>query len=216
MICTAFRLARPALLGGRLISSESAESSRFPTSPQSPQPDLTPSITPLGITFLTADGTTTNATAAVPLFVEVLYKYVNPTCSNYTIQFVVNGWTNVIAPVNYGCGKTGTTEWEYSDGPYIMYKPGKYTISVTVDSGNTITKTAATKTLTTNVVFGGAIIPQWGVIDAEFGRTNLGPGTDVIVGTMDDAFDFNHPWYTGNDSRGRPRLIRSRSKCPRR
>ena len=32
-------------------------------------------------------------------------------------------------------------------------------------------------------------------------------GTDVIVGTMDDAFDFLHPWFTGNDSRGRPRLI---------
>lgn len=166
-------------------------------------------MTPLSVTFLAADGTKTNATAAVPLYVEILYKYVNPNCSNYTLQFVVNGWTNITTPVNYGCGYTGTTEWQYSDGPYIMYKPGKYTISVTVDSGNAITKSAATKTLTTNVVFGGDIIPQWGVIDAEFGRTNLGPGTDVIVGTMDDAFDFNHPWFTGNDSRGRPRLIKA-------
>ena len=166
-------------------------------------------MTPTGIKIIAADGTATNATAAVPFWVEVDYNYVNPNCSNYIIQYVVNGWTNITAPVNYGCGYTGTTDWEYDQGPWIMYKPGKYTISLTVDSGNAITKTAASKTFTTNVTFGGAIIPQWGLIDVEFGRTNLGPGTDVIVGTMDDAFDFNHPWFTGNDSRGRPRLIKA-------
>jgi hypothetical protein len=89
-----------------------------------------------------------------------------------------------------------------------MYKPGTYPITVTVDSGNAIAESnEGDKTKTTNLVVGGSILPQWALVDVEFGRTNLGMGTDVIVGTMDDAFDFLDPWFTGNDSLGRPRLI---------
>src|SRR5580698_3536460 len=55
---------------GRLISSDGDESSRFPASPQSPQPQLTPSITPTGIKIVGSDGTATNALAGVPFWVQ--------------------------------------------------------------------------------------------------------------------------------------------------
>jgi len=148
------------------------------------------------------------ATAGVPFWVEVDYDYFNPVCTYYTLARVVNGWTNIAPAINWGCGYTGSTAWYHYWGPWLMYKPGTYPITVTVDSGNAIISAKNSgKTMTIRLGVGGSILPQWALVDAEFGRTNLSMGTDVIVGTMDDAFDFLHPWFTGNDSRGRPRLI---------
>lgn len=167
-----------------------------------------PKFTVTGIKIIAPDGSQTNAVAGSPFFVQVDYTYANSVKTNYTIARVVNGWTNFSAPTNYGYGYTGTTSWAFNAGEWLMYKAGTYSITVTVDPENVITPASNTgKTMTTNFVAGGTIIPQWALVDVEYGRTNLGPGTDVIVGTMDDAFDFNDPWYTGVDSLGRPRLI---------
>jgi len=168
----------------------------------------TPKFTVTGIKIIAPDGSQTNAVAGAPFFVQVDYNYANPVCTDYTIQRVVNGWTNISAPVTYGCGYTGNTSWILNAGEWLMYKAGTYSISVTVDPGNAVTADSnTTKTMTTNIVVGGTIIPQWALVGVEFGRTNLGPGTDVIVGTLDDAFDYLDPLYTGTDSLGRPRLI---------
>src|SRR3984957_2220152 len=165
-------------------------------------------ITVTAIKIVAPNGDVTNAVAGAPFFVQVDYNYDNPSCTDYTIQRVVNGWTNISAPTNYGCGSSGNTSWAVDAGPWLFYKAGTYPISVTVDPGNTVTAASDTgKTKTTNIVVGGTIIPQWALVDVEYGRTNLGPGTDVIVGTLDDAFDYLDPWYQGNDSLGRPRLI---------
>ena len=143
----------------------------------------------------------------VPFWVEIDWQYTNPDCTNYTLMRVVNGWTNVSPAINWGCGYTGTTGWYHYWGAWVLYKAGTYPITVTVDPDNTASPASAGKTMTINVTVGGSIIPQWARVEAEFGRTNLSPGTDVIVGSMDDALDFLHPWFTGSDSRGRPRLV---------
>jgi hypothetical protein len=167
-----------------------------------------PAFTVTGIKIIAPNGSQTNAVAGVPFFVEVDYDYANPVTTNYTIERVVNGWTNYSTPTNYGAGYTGTTVWNLIAGYWLMYKAGTYSITVTVDPSNSITPISNTKkTMTTNIVVGGSIIPQWALVGVEFGRTNLSAGTDVIIGTMDDAFDFNDPWYAGNDSLGRPRLV---------
>jgi hypothetical protein len=166
-----------------------------------------PSIQITGVEVVDIDDNPITVTAGVPFWVEIDWEYDNPNCDNYTLSRAVNGWTNVAPAINWGCGDTGATYWYHYWGPWLMYKAGNYPITVTVDSGNAITGASAGKTMTINLSVGGSILPQWALVDAEFGRTNLGMGTDVIVGTMDDAFDYLHPWFTGNDSRGRPRLV---------
>lgn len=167
-----------------------------------------PSFSVTAIKTVDANDNPLTPTAGVPFWVEVDFEYNNPVCTDYTIQRVVNGWTNTAAAINWGCGYNGQTFWDHVWGSWFMYKPGVYPITVTVDSGNAITTSAnSSKTMTTHIVVGGSILPEWALVDVEFGRTNLGSGTDVIVGTMDDAFDYLHPWFTGNDSLGRPRLI---------
>jgi hypothetical protein len=200
---------------GRVFAQAPLEAGRaphFPTSPQDPQPDASaPNIVVTAIKIVDVNDNPITATAGVPFFVEVDYKYVNPVCTAYTISRAVNGWTNTAAPITLGCGYTGTTSWIQLSGFYwLMYKAGTYPITVTVDSGNAIAESSPSqKTMTTNLVVGGSIIPQWALVDVEFGRTNLSAGTDVIIGTMDDAFDYLDPLYTGNDSLGRPRLIKA-------
>jgi hypothetical protein len=164
-------------------------------------------ITVYNVRIVDANDNPISVTPGVPFFVEVDWEYDNPSCTNYTIYRVVNGFTNVAPAINYGCGYTGATFWGHYWGAWILYKAGTYPITVTVDSGNAITGPSASKTMTINLTVGGTILPQWALIQAEYGRTNLSAGTDVIIGSMDDAFDFLHPWFTGNDSRNRPRLI---------
>jgi CARDB len=169
---------------------------------------LTPNLRVTGIKIVDVNDKPIVPVAGQPFFVEIDWSYSNPVCTNYTLTRVVNGWTNTAPPINYGCGHTGTTSWAHVWGAWVMYKAGTYPITVIVDSGNSIAESSETdNNLTTNVVVQGSIVPEWALVNVEFGRTNLGGGTDVIVGTMDDAFDYLHPWYTGNDSRGRPRLI---------
>ena len=148
-----------------------------------------------------------SVTPGVPFWVEIDWQYNNPNCTNYTLMRVVNGWTNIAPAVNYGCGYSGATYWYHYWGAWVLYKAGTYPITVTVDPDNTAAAPGAAKTMTINLTVGGSILPQWALVEAEYGRTNLSPGTDVIVGSMDDAFDFLHPWFTGTDSRGRPRLV---------
>jgi hypothetical protein len=61
-------------------------------------------------------------TVGVPFYVEVDYDYDNPVCTDYTISRIVNGWTNIALPVNYGCGYSGkNTSWEHVYGEWLMY-----------------------------------------------------------------------------------------------
>ena len=167
-----------------------------------------PNLIATGIRIVDANDNSISPAPGVPFWVEIDWEYDNPVCTNYTLMRVVNGWTNIAPAINWGCGYTGATFWSHYWGPWLFYKAGTYQITVKVDAGNTIAESNTNdNTLTTNLVVGGSILPQWALIDAEFGRTNLGAGTDVIVGTMDDAFDFLHPWFTGTDSRGRSRLV---------
>ena len=167
-----------------------------------------PNLIATGIRIVDANDNPISPTPGVPFWVEIDWEYDNPVCTSYTLMRVVNGWTNIAPAINWGCGDTGATFWYHYWGPWLFYKAGTYQITVKVDAGNAIAESNENdNTLTTNLVVGGSIIPQWALVDVEFGRTNLGPGTDVIVGTMDDAFDFLHPWFTGTDSRGRPRLV---------
>jgi hypothetical protein len=166
-----------------------------------------PSIEVTDVRIVDDNDNPISVTPGTPFWVEIDWEYDNPTCANYTLSRVVNDWTNVAPAVNYGCDYTGATYWYHYWGSWIIYKAGTYPITVTVDSGNAITPASSAKTMTINLTVGGSILPQWALVDAEFGRTNLGEGTDVIVGSMDDAFDYLHPWFTGNDSRGRPRLV---------
>jgi hypothetical protein len=175
---------------------------------QLPPPAGPPNLYVTGIRIVDGNDNPISVNAGVPFWVEIDWSYDNPVCTNYTLSRVVNGWTNVAPAINYGCGYTGSTFWYHYWGPWLVYKAGTYPITVKVDAGNAIAESNENdNTMTTNLVVGGSIIPQWALISAEFGRTNLGAGTDVIVGTMDDAFDFLHPWFTGNDSHGRARLI---------
>ena len=166
-----------------------------------------PSFQVTAVKVVDANDNPITVTPGVPFWVEVDWEYDNPVCTNYTLSRVVNGWTNVATAINWGCGDSGATFWYHYWGSWVIYKAGTYPITVTVDSGNAITGPGGGKTLTTSLTVGGTILPQWALIQAEFGRTNLSEGTDVIVGSMDDAFDFLHPWFTGNDSRGRPRRV---------
>ena len=166
-----------------------------------------PSFQVTAVKIVDGNDTPLTVTPGVPFWVEIDWEYINPVCTNYTLSRVVNGWTNVAPAINFGCGNSGQTAWYHYWGSWVIYKAGTYPITVTVDSGNAITGPSAAKSMTINLTVGGTIMPQWALVDAEFGRTNLSEGTDVIVGSMDDAFDFLHPWFTGNDSRGRPRLV---------
>jgi hypothetical protein len=175
--------------------------------PQPSPPTGNPIIQVTAVKVVDVNDNPIAVTPGVPFWVEVDWQYTNPDCTNYTIMRVVNGWTNVCPAINYGCGYTGTTYWYHYWGAWVLYKAGTYPITVTVDPDNTASAPNAAQTMTINLTVGGAIIPQWALVGAEFGRTNLSPGTDVIVGSMDDAFDFLDPWFTGDDSRGRPRLV---------
>lgn len=179
---------------------------RSSNGPQGSQPNL--HVT--GVKVTDSAGNTITPMAGEPFFVEVAWNYANPVCTDYTITRVVNGWTNTAPPIHWGCGYTGNTSWNHVWGAWVLYKAGVYSITATVDSGGAIAESdEGDNSLTVSVTVGGTVVPEWALVNAEFGRTSLGPGTDVIVGTMDDAFDYLHPWYQGNDSRGRPRHIAS-------
>jgi hypothetical protein len=84
-------------------------------------------------------------------------------------------------------------------------------VTVTLDPDNAVTESNENdNAVTVTFLVSGNITAEWELVHAGYGRENLGDGTGVIVGTMDDAFDFKHPWYCGNDSEGNPRLVASK------
>ena len=89
-----------------------------------------------------------------------------------------------------------------------MHKAGTYEITVSLDSDNAIAEVEESDNLWTfDIEIDGTVTPEWALVEADAGRVLLGDGTGVVVGSMDDAVDFHHPWLAGNDSLGRPRLI---------
>ena len=195
--------ARP---GGRDFSPEARAAAASADVAAAPLPNLR--IT--SIQIADGAGNPTTPTVGKGFWVRVNYTYANANCNAYTIRRAVNGWTHIAPAVDFGCGTTGTGSWIHYWGTWLIHMGGSYAITVALDSGNAVAESnEADNTVTTNITFTGAITPEWALVNAEFGRTNLGDGTDVIVGTMDDAFDYLHPWFTGNDSLGRPRLIRA-------
>ncbi len=160
---------------------------------------------------LTVDGGNNPITpqAGEPFWIRVEYQYDNPIDGFYTISRVVNNNpVHTAPPVDFGTGLTGSTFWFHYWGAWVMHKSGTYDVTVTLDSENDIPETDETdNTATVQIAIGGTITPEWDLVNAEQGRALLGDGTDVIVGSMDDALDFNHPWLQGNDSLGRPRLV---------
>ncbi len=151
------------------------------------------------------------AAAGKRFWVRVYFTYDNPVCIPYTISRTVNGWRQTAQPVNWGCEPTAVTIWRQYWGPWVMHRGGIYPLTVTLDAENAITESNEDdNTVTTDLFVSGTITAEWELVNAEYGRENLGDGTGVIVGIMDDAFDFYHPWYLGNDSRGNRRLVASK------
>jgi hypothetical protein len=172
--------------------------------------DELPNLHISSIQIVDGNGNPITPFAGKGFFVRVDFTYTNPVCTYYTIRYTVNGWSFTAPAVNWGCGYSGVIyRWHYW-GAWVMHHGGTYSVSVTVDANNAITESDENdNTVTLNFSVSGDITPEWKLVNAEYGRENLGDGTGVIVGTMDDAFDFYHPWYSGNDSNGNPRLVAS-------
>ena len=183
-------------------SHSGGDTSGYPEGPT--QPNL--KITSVAITD--SEGEPISPQAGEPFWLRVDYEYSNPGCSRYTIERTVNGFTNSSESLDWGCGETGTTNWSHLSGSWLMHRGGTYEVSVNLDSGNTIAEAEEIDNLWTfDLEVGGSVSPEWALVEADAGRVLLGDGTGVVVGSMDDAVDFHHPWLAGNDSLGRPRLV---------
>lgn len=162
----------------------------------------------LQVQIVDGNGTATQARAGKNFWVRVDFEYANPVCTHYVIERRVNGWTNTAPAIDWGCGLGGITTWWHYWGPWVMLEGGSYSTTVTLDAGNAIAESnEADNAATITFSASGTIAWEWALVGVAQGRQLLGDGTDVIVGSMDDALDFQHPWLAGNDSRGRPRLI---------
>ena len=188
----------PSLPGGRLP-------------PEKDLPLLSDAVPNLDINSLQIVDRTGAAIApqvGIPFWVRVNFRYDNPVCTLYAIRRTVNGFTHDAPLIDAGCGLEGSSFWWHYWGPWVMHDGGTYAITVTLDANNAIAESnELDNTETVNFNFLGTVTPEWALVKADQGRTLLGDGTDVIVGTMDDAFDYLHPWLTGTDSLGRPRLV---------
>ncbi|HEY2838374.1 MAG TPA: hypothetical protein VGJ26_04455, partial [Pirellulales bacterium] len=49
--------------------------------------------------------------------------------------------------------------------------------------------------------------PAVAAIGGDTSAALLGPGTGVIVGIVDSGVSDSHPFFTGDDSLGQPRLV---------
>ncbi len=145
--------------------------------------------------------------AGEAFFVQVRFLYEDPTCDQYSIERTVNGWTHQSAEINWGCGSASGL-WIHNWGSWLMFEGGTYEITVVLDPDDAVAEVdESDNSMTVELTVGGTEAPEWLLTNVKAGRQLLGDGTDVIVGTMDDAFDYLHPWYSGNDSLGRPRLV---------
>lgn len=169
----------------------------------------TPNIAITSVVIVNVSNVPITPTAGKRFWVRATWSYTNSLCTPYSVGRVVNGWEENKAPdVTWGCGNGGTTNWVHVWGAWVMHTTGTYSVTVRIDPNNTIGESnEADNAITLNFSVGGTITEEWALVGVDTGRAMLGDGTDVIVGTMDDAFDFNHPWVAGNDSLGRPRLI---------
>lgn len=149
--------------------------------------------------------------AGEPFWVRVEFTYDNPLNDAYSIGRTVNNNPRHVAPeITWGAGLGGRSTWNHFWGAWVMHKAGTYSITVELDVDDTIVESnESDNSMTIDFVVAGDVTHEWSLVGADQGRQLLGDGTDVIVGTMDDAFDFNHPWFTGMDSLGRPRLVGS-------
>ncbi len=173
--------------------------------PAGPQTGANLSI--LSVQIVDANGVALLPVAGKNFWVRVDYRYRDPVASPFTIRRAVNGWSHS-ARVDLGGGQRGETYWWHNWGVWLMHHGGTYSLTVTLDADDDIVETDESDnalTITFDVM--GDVTAEWALVQAESGRALLGDGTDVIVGTMDDAFDFLHPWFDGEDSRGRPRLV---------
>ncbi|MHC4500262.1 MAG: S8 family serine peptidase, partial [Planctomycetota bacterium] len=169
-----------------------------------------PNLAITSIQIVNSGGNPISPVAGKEFWVRVNFSYANPLCTYYTIRRAVNGWTHTAPAINWGCGYSGTTSWSHYWGTWVMHKNGTYSVTVILDADNAIAESnESDNAVTINFSVSGDITAEWALVNAEYGRQNLGDGTGVIVGTMDDAFDFHHPWYLGNDSNGNPRLVAS-------
>ena len=84
------------------------------------------------------DGVTNIVPVAGKWFLcAVQFTYTNPTTNYYRISYTVAGITNVIAPINWGTGLTGTSSWGY--GLYLLVpQSGNYNLTVKVDCDDAI------------------------------------------------------------------------------
>lgn len=166
---------------------------------------------PTAIRIVDGNNNVITPEAGVEFWVRVEFTYDNPVNDAYSIGRIVNDNPQHLAPeITWGSGYAGRTTWNHIWGAWVMHKAGTYSVTVTVDAGGSVSESnESDNTITANFSVSGDITHEWSLVGAEQGQNLLGDGTDVIVGTMDDAFDFNHPWFTGNDSAGRPRLIAS-------
>lgn len=169
-------------------------------------PSTNLAITSVSITDY--DGNPITPTAGEAFYVRVDFEYDDPVCTPYRIRRVVNGWENLCPTVTWGCGGSGANFFWHNWGRWVMHHGGTYSVTVTLDPDHVINEAdESDNTVTIEFIVEGTVTPEWALVKAEEGMNLLGDGTDVIVGTMDDALDFNHPWLAGNDSRGRPRLV---------
>lgn len=146
--------------------------------------------------------------AGEPFFVRIDYEYDNPVCTPYTIERTVNGWANQTPEFDWGCGSSGTTYWWHYWGAWVLHQAGTYEVTVKLDGTEQIEESdESDNTTTISIVVTGDVTPEWALVKVDEGRALLGDGTDVVVGTMDDALDCKHPWLDGLDSKGRPRLL---------
>ncbi|WP_182866192.1 S8 family peptidase [Rhodopirellula sp. JC639] len=182
-----------------------------PTSPAAPENASSANLFPTAAHPVDGNNNVIVPQAGEPFFVRVEFTYDNPLHDAYSIGRTVNrNPQHVAPPVSWGSGFVGRTTWHHVWGVWVMHKAGVYSITVTLDVDNTIDESnEIDNSITVDFTVGGDITHEWALVEAEQGRALLGDGTDVIVGTMDDAFDFNHPWFTGFDSSGRNRLVAS-------
>jgi RNA polymerase sigma-70 factor (ECF subfamily) len=173
--------------------------------------DEIPNLAIESVEIVDVNGNPITATAGERFWVRVNFTYINPVCTYYKIKRVVNGRENTAPEINWGSGYSGVTNWNHVWGPWAMHKGGTYSATIILDADGAIEESNETdNTATIYFSVTGNITADYELINAEYGRKNLGDGTGVIVGIMDDAFDFQHPWYRGNDSNGNPRLVASR------
>jgi len=171
-------------------------------------PQGPPNLHVLSVQIVDSAGNPRQAVAGKNFWVRVDYEYVNPVCTPYQIHRRVNDWYHLAPEINWGCGYTGVTNWWHYWGPWVVLEGGQYTTRVTLEATNRIAESREDdNAMTITFTVGGTIAWEWALVKATEGRQLLGPGTDVIVGTMDDAFEYRHPWFDRNDSRGRPRLV---------